>query len=78
MIVLYLKTDVDYKSPVYTVYFTLSKYTKTKTQFPNDNAASKSIYLAIKNIENAWKKPIDNWGLILNQFLIIFEVRCRL
>jgi transposase-like protein len=56
----------------------IRKYTKTKTQFPNENAASKSIYLAIKNIENAWKKPIDNWGLILNQFLIIFEDRCRL
>jgi transposase-like protein len=56
----------------------IRKYTKTKTQFPNDNAASKSIYLAIKNIENAWNKPILNWGLILNQLLIIFEDRCRL
>jgi transposase-like protein len=27
----------------------IRKYTKTKTQFPNENAASKSIYLAIKN-----------------------------
>lgn len=56
----------------------IRKYTKTKTQFPNENAASKSIYLAIKNIENAWKLPITNWGLILHQFLIIFESRCRL
>jgi len=55
----------------------IRKYTKTKTQFPNENAASKSIYLAIKNIEQAWNKPISNWGLILNQYLIIFEDRCR-
>ena len=55
----------------------IRKYTKTKTQFPNENAASKSIYLAIKNIEEAWKQPIPNWGLILNQYLIIFEDRCR-
>lgn len=55
----------------------IRKYTKTKTQFPNENAASKSIYLSIKNIEQAWKGPMPNWGLILNQYLIIFENRCR-
>jgi transposase-like protein len=55
----------------------IRKYTKTKTQFPNENAAAKSIYLAIKNIEQAWNAPIANWGLILNQYLIIFEDRCR-
>ena len=56
----------------------IRKYTKTKTQFPNENAATKSIYLSIKNIEQAWTKPILNWGLILNQFMIIFENRCQL
>ena len=56
----------------------IRKYTKTKTQFPNENAASKSIYLAIKNIEESWTLPISKWGLILHQFLIIFESRCRL
>ena len=56
----------------------IRKYTKTKTQFTNQNAATKSIYLSIKNIETAWSKPIRNWGLILNQYLIIFEKRCRL
>ncbi len=56
----------------------IRKYTKTKTQFPYENAASKSIYLAIKNIEDAWTLPISNWELILNQFVIIFELRCRL
>jgi putative transposase len=56
----------------------IRKYTKTKTQFPNENAASKSVYLSIKNIEQAWVKPILNWGIILHQYLIIFENRCRL
>jgi transposase-like protein len=56
----------------------IRKYTKTKTQFPNENAATKSVYLSIKNIEEAWTRPIPNWELILNQYLIIFEYRCRL
>jgi transposase-like protein len=56
----------------------IRKYTKTKTQFPNENAATKSIFLAIKNIENAWISPISNWPLIMHQYLIIFESRCKL
>lgn len=56
----------------------IRKYIKTKTQFPNENAASKSIYLSIRNIEEAWRNPLPNWGLILHQYLIIFENRCRL
>jgi transposase-like protein len=56
----------------------IRKYTKTKTQFPNENAASKSIYLSIKNIEQAWSRTIPNWGIIFNQFVIIFDKRCRL
>jgi transposase-like protein len=56
----------------------IRKYTKTKTQFPNENSATKSIYLSIKNIEQAWTQPISNWGLILHQFMIIFENRCKL
>jgi transposase-like protein len=56
----------------------IRKYTKTKTQFPNENSATKSIYLSIMNIEEAWKNPISNWGLILQQFFIIFDSRCQL
>lgn len=56
----------------------IRKYTKTKTQFTNQNAATKSIYLSIQNIEQAWIKPITNWGLILNQYLVIFADRCKL
>lgn len=56
----------------------IRKYTKTKTQFPNENAASKSIFLSIQNIEEAWTRPIHHWEIILNQFIIIFENRCRL
>jgi transposase-like protein len=56
----------------------IRKYTKTKVQFVDDNAAQKSVYMAIMNIERKWSRPILNWGLILNQFLIIFDNRCKL
>ena len=56
----------------------IRKYTKTKTIFPHDQAALKAVYLAIGNIEKKWKLPIRNWGMILQQFLIKFEDRCRI
>ena len=56
----------------------IRKYTKTKVQFTDDNAAQKAVYLAIMNIEKKWSMPLHNWGLVLHQFLTIFENRCRL
>ena len=56
----------------------IRKYTKTKVQFTNNQAAQKAVYLAILNIEKKWNMPIQNWGYILHQFLTIFENRCRL
>jgi len=56
----------------------IRKYTKTKSQFPNENAATKSIFLSIQNIEKAWHRGTQNWGIILHQFLTIFENRCKL
>jgi len=56
----------------------IRKYTKTKIQFTDDNSVQKAVYLAIMNIEKAWTMPIQNWGLILQQFITIFETRCKL
>ena len=55
----------------------IRKYIKTKVQFPDDMAAQKAVYLALTNIQKKWSKPLLNWGLILHQFVTIFENRCR-
>jgi len=57
---------------------TIRKYTRSKTVFPDDNAALKAVYLAINIIEKKWNHQIRNWGIILNQFLITFEGRCKI
>ncbi|HJD87668.1 MAG TPA: IS256 family transposase [Empedobacter falsenii] len=54
------------------------KYTKNKMVFPTDDALKKSVYLSLMQISKKWTKPIQNWGLILNQFLAIFEKRVQL
>jgi len=55
----------------------IRKYTKNKLSFPTDEAVLKSTYLAIREATKKWNQPISNWGIILNQFLIIFENRLK-
>jgi transposase-like protein len=56
----------------------IRKYTKTKSVFPHDQAAHKAVYLAIANIVKKWTLPIRDRSMILQQFLIKFENRCRI
>lgn len=56
----------------------IRKYTKNKLSFPNDDAVLKSVYLALREASKKWTMPIRNWGMVLNQFLTIFENRVRL
>ena len=56
----------------------IRKMTKNSIQFPNEKAAIKAAYLAICNTEKKWYQKIQNWGLILQQFIIKFEHRTKI
>ena len=56
----------------------IRKYTKNKLSFPTDDAVKKSVYLALKEATKKWSMPIRNWGIILNQFLTLYEKRVRI
>jgi len=56
----------------------IRKYTKNKLSFPTDQAVMKSVYLATREATKKWTVPIHNWGIILNQFLVLFEDRLKL
>ncbi|MET0462508.1 MAG: IS256 family transposase, partial [Chitinophagaceae bacterium] len=51
---------------------------KNKLSFPTDEAVMKSVYLALREATKKLTMPIHNWGLVLGQFLTIFETRVRL
>lgn len=55
----------------------IRKYTKNKLSFPTDDAVLKSAYLAVREATKKWSMPIRDWGIVLNQFLIIFESRLK-
>lgn len=56
----------------------IRKYTKNKLSFPTDEAVMKSVYLAVREATKKWSMPVRNWGVILDQFLILYEKRVRL
>jgi transposase-like protein len=46
--------------------------------YPTDEAVIKSVYLAIMEATKKWTMPIRDWGIILNQFMIIFDSRLKI
>ena len=55
----------------------LRKSLKTRGHSPSDKAASKLLYLALRNIETKWQAPVAGWRAALNQFYILFSERLQ-
>lgn len=53
----------------------LRKVTKARGSFPSDEAVSKLLFLALRNIAKRWTLPIRDWKAALNRFAIIYENR---
>jgi putative transposase len=53
----------------------LRKIIKTRGHFPSDEAASKLIWLALRNITAAWGRGIFSWKPAMNQFAILYQDR---
>jgi putative transposase len=57
------------------LHMQLRKVLKNRGHFPNDEAATKLIYLALRNITKKWKNPPVTWKLAATQFAIQFGER---
>ena len=53
----------------------LRKIIKTRGHFPGDEAATKLIWLALRNITADWARAAPHWKAAMNQFAILFEER---
>lgn len=53
----------------------LRKIIKSRGHFPSDDAASKLIWLALRNITEDWGRAANNWKSAMNQFAILYEDR---
>lgn len=78
LLVTELKSRIGYTNLIENLNGKIRKYTKNKMSFPTDDAVLKSVYLALKEATKKWSMPIQNWGIVLNQFNLIFDRRLRL
>lgn len=53
----------------------LRKIIKNRGHFPNDDAATKLLYLALRNAAKKWTMPSRTWKQALNQFAVLFHDR---
>jgi putative transposase len=53
----------------------LRKIIKSRGHFPSDDAASKLIWLALRNITADWGRAAKDWKEAMNQFAILYEDR---
>jgi transposase-like protein len=53
----------------------LRKIIKTRGHFPSDDAASKLIWLALRNITAEWDRAARHWKDAMNQFAILYADR---
>lgn len=50
----------------------LRKIIKNRGSFPNDEAATKLLSLAIRNAGIHWRRPIE-WTVAMGQFAVLFD-----
>jgi putative transposase len=57
------------------VHAQLRKIIKTRGQFPTDDAATKLLWLALRNITAKWARTSPYWRPAMNQFAILYDDR---
>ena len=77
----FLAFPPDVRRVIYTtnalesVHAQLRKIIKTRGHFPNDEAATKLIWLALRNITAKWARGALHWQTAMRQFAILYEDR---
>jgi transposase-like protein len=57
------------------IHAQLRKIIKSRGHFPSDDAATKLIWLALKNITADWGRASRDWKEAMNQFAILYDGR---
>lgn len=53
----------------------LRRAVRTRGHFPSDEAATKLLWLVLRNITSAWGNSTHDWKAAMNQFAVIYEER---
>jgi len=53
----------------------LRRAVKTRGHFPSDEAATKLLWLVLRNVTDGWGSATHDWKTAMNQFTIIYAER---
>lgn len=70
-----VRTIIYTTNAIESLHRQLRKAVKTRGHFPNDEAALKLLYLALRNIIRTWTKPQLHWKAAMNVFAILYPDR---
>src|SRR3954466_2665881 len=70
-----VRTVIDTTNALESVHAQLRKIIKTRGHFPNDEAATKLLWLALRNITAKWERSAIYWKTAMNQFAILYADR---
>lgn len=62
-------------NPIESFNSILRRITRVKSSFPTDDSLFKILYLAVMDTSEDWKRPVREWGTIMNQLMIYFKDR---
>jgi putative transposase len=71
----FIRKAIYTTNTIESINYGIRKVTKNRAIFPDDKAAMKLVYLALRNLAKRWTMPIFHWKEALNQFAIIFGER---
>jgi len=80
----FLKFSPEIRKAIYTtnaiesINYNLQRNLKTRQSFPNDESATKLVFMILRRISKKWTMPIRNWGEALHQFSVIYGDRVPL
>ena len=57
------------------VHARLRKIIKTRGHFPTDEAATKLLWLALRNLTRRWTMPVRPWRAAMTQFAVLYQER---
>jgi putative transposase len=66
---------IDTTNALESVHAQVRRIIKTRCHCPTDEAATKLIRLALRNITSGWSKAAHHWRAAMNQFAILYGDR---
>lgn len=70
-----IRTVIYTTNPIESLHRQIKKVAKNKSSFPNEQALTKLVFLAVEGASRKWTMRHRDWAMIYSQLMIFFEDR---